>query len=74
VAALSALIVILAATLYYAYASSAVPGEALPEAGWVALVFGVQHSPPLWKLCIPAIGKFRPALRSMGTTVADFIE
>jgi hypothetical protein len=23
---------------------------------------------------MPAIGKFRPALRSMGTTVADFIE
>jgi hypothetical protein len=33
-----------------------------------------QHSPPLWKLYIPAIGKFRPALRSMGMTVADFIE
>lgn len=25
-----------------------------------------RHSPPLWKLYIPAIGKFRPALRPMG--------
>ena len=33
-----------------------------------------QYSPLLWKLYMPAIGKFRPALRSMGTTVADFIE
>jgi hypothetical protein len=33
-----------------------------------------QYSPLLWKLYMPAIGKFRPALRSIGTTVADFIE
>ena len=44
VTALLALMVILAATLYYGYASFAVPGEALPEAGWVALVFGVLFS------------------------------
>jgi hypothetical protein len=33
-----------------------------------------QYSPLLWKVYMPAIGKVRPALRSMGTTVADFIE
>jgi hypothetical protein len=32
-----------------------------------------RYSPLLWKLYMPAIGKFRPALRSMGTTAADFI-
>lgn len=30
------------------------------------------YSPLLWKLCWPAIGKFRPAPRSMSTTVRDF--
>jgi hypothetical protein len=33
-----------------------------------------QHSPLLWKLYMPAIGKFSPSLRSTGTNVADSIE
>jgi hypothetical protein len=33
-----------------------------------------RYSPPLWKLYVPAIGTFRPALRSMVSAVADFIE
>ena len=32
------------------------------------------YSPLAWKLYKPAIGKFRPALRSMGTIVGDFIK
>jgi hypothetical protein len=34
----------------------------------------LSHSPLLWKLYMPAIGKFRPALRSMGSTAGDFIK
>jgi hypothetical protein len=42
--------------------------------GLYDLALSQRYPPPLSKLYVPDIGKFRPALRSTATTVADFIE